>query len=54
MSPVFRGKAGNAVARGLVHLLSIDRVNDLYDRHIDMKGPDLLLPSCRMSALNIG
>lgn len=40
MSPVFRGKAGNAIARGLVHLLSIDRVNDLYDRHIDMKGPD--------------
>ena len=40
MSPVFTGKAGNAFARGLMHLFSIDRVNDLYDRNSAVKGPD--------------
>jgi len=39
-TPLFRGKFGNAICRGLMHLLSIDRVNDLYDRNSSVKGPD--------------
>lgn len=40
MSRLFRGRLGNAIAGGLIHILSIDRVNKLYDSNIDMKGPD--------------
>lgn len=40
MSPVFRCDAGNALARGLMHWLSVDRVNELYDRNSIAKGPD--------------
>ena len=39
-TPLFRGKYGNALCRGLMHLLSIDRVNDLYRRNSIVKGPD--------------
>ena len=39
-TPLFRGKCGNALCRGLMHLLSIDRVNDLYRRNSIVKGPD--------------
>ena len=37
---MFRGKCGNALCRGLMHLLSIDRVNDLYRRNSIVNGPD--------------
>lgn len=40
MSPIFRGRCGNAFARGLMHVLAVDRVNALYDRHSMLKGPD--------------
>lgn len=38
-SRLFRGKCGNDLARRLMGFLSIDRVNDLYDRNSDRKGP---------------
>lgn len=40
MTPVFRGPAGNALCRGLMRILSIDRINDLYDRNSSHTGPD--------------
>lgn len=39
-SVLFRGKAGNAIAGGLMQMLSIDRVNELYDRNLHIEGPD--------------
>lgn len=39
-SPLFRGRCGNALGRGLMRLLSIDKVNDLYDRNISLSGTD--------------
>ena len=39
-TPLFRGKCGNALCRRLMHMLSIDKVNDLYDRNSILKGPD--------------
>lgn len=40
MLPLFRGRAGNALGRGLMRMLSIDRINDLYDRNASHSGPD--------------
>ena len=40
MAPVFRGKWGNSFARGLMKILSIDRINDLYDRNCSHSGTD--------------
>ena len=40
MIPVFRGKWGNSFARGLMKILSIDRINDLYDRNCSHSGTD--------------
>lgn len=37
---LFRGKCGNAFCKGLMHVLSVDKVNDLYDRNIRSEGPD--------------
>lgn len=37
---VFRGRCGNALGRGLMHMLSVDKVNELYDRNSCCKGPD--------------
>ena len=39
-SGVFRGKAGNAFGRMLMHWLSVDKMNELYARHEDVSGPD--------------
>lgn len=39
MSPLFRGKAGNTFAGSLMHMLSVDKVNDLYDRNSCHAGP---------------
>ncbi|MBR5810055.1 MAG: lysophospholipid acyltransferase family protein [Bacteroidales bacterium] len=39
-TPLFRGKCGNALCRGLMRVLCIDKVNDLYDRNALVKGPD--------------
>ena len=37
---LFRGRCGNALGRGLMRMLSVDKVNDLYDRYSFLKGPD--------------
>ena len=37
---IFRGKCGNALCRGVMRMLFIDRVNDLYDRNSIFDGPD--------------
>lgn len=39
-SPLFRGNVGRAVGRGLMDLLSINRLNALYDRHCHLQGAD--------------
>lgn len=39
-TPLFRGKCGNAFCRTLMRMLSIDKVNDLYERNSLIKGPD--------------
>ena len=39
-SILFCGKAGNALGRVLMRMLSVDRINDLYDRHLTFQGPD--------------
>ena len=39
-TPLFRGRAGNSLCRGLMRILSIDKVNDLYDRCAGSRGPD--------------
>ena len=39
-SPVFRGRVGNSFGRFLMGALSVDKVNDLYDRHADVAGPE--------------
>lgn len=40
MTPLFRGSIGNALARGAMRLLAVDKVNALYDRHAHLTGPD--------------
>ncbi len=37
-SPVFRGRAGNVLGRGLMNILSVNKVNDLYDRNSGVFG----------------
>jgi putative hemolysin len=38
LSPLFRGRVGQALARGTMRLLSIDNLNALYDRHSHLRG----------------
>ena len=38
--PIFRGKCGNALCKFLMQVLSIDKLNDLYDTHSLLTGPD--------------
>lgn len=40
MSPLFRGRAGNSLARFLMRVLSLDRCNALYDRNSSLTGPE--------------
>lgn len=40
MTPLFRGRYGNAFCTGLMRLLAIDKVNDLYDRNAGSRGSD--------------
>lgn len=40
VSSLFRGKVGNAFARGLMRVLRVDDINDLYARNSGHKGPD--------------
>ena len=38
ISSFFRGDKGEARARKLMHMLSVDKLNDLYDRHAHVQG----------------
>lgn len=38
MTPLFKGELGNALGQSLMKLLSVDKVNDLYDRNSDLTG----------------
>lgn len=40
LTPLFRGKVGNVLARSAMHLLAIDKVNALYDRNAHLRGAD--------------
>ena len=40
MTPVFRGKVGNALAECLMRMLDVDELNALYDRLQEHSGPD--------------
>lgn len=40
ISPLFKGRCGNAVARRVMKALAIDRINDLYDRNCRHAGPE--------------
>ena len=40
LSPIFRGKAGNALASVLRKLLSISKLSDIYDKISDFRGAD--------------
>ena len=40
LTPLFRGRVGRSLARGTMHLLSVDRLNALYDRHAHLRGAD--------------
>ena len=40
MSPIFRGKSGNALGKTLMHLLYVDKVNNLYDSNLYFRGTD--------------
>ena len=39
-TPLFRGKLGNAFCKGLMRMLAVDKVNDLYDHNSSVMGPD--------------
>lgn len=40
VTPLFRGKCGNSIASGLMKILSVDKINDLYDRNSRETGPE--------------
>lgn len=40
LTPLFRGRMGRSLARGTMRLLSVDRLNALYDRHAHLRGAD--------------
>ena len=39
-APLFRGRLGNALGTGLMKMLSVDKVNALYDKHSSVVGPE--------------
>ena len=40
MTPLFSGKAGHALAYGVMRALSIDKANELYDHNAHLRGAD--------------
>ena len=40
MTPLFRGRVGRSLARSTMRLLSVDKLNALYDRHAHLCGAD--------------
>lgn len=39
-TPLFHGKLGNAFCKGLMRMLAVDKVNDLYDRNSGFRGAE--------------
>lgn len=39
LSPLFRGSLGNGFGRMLMRILSVDKINELYDRNSSLVGP---------------
>ena len=42
LSPVFRGKFGNGLARSLMRITGIDQLSERYGRREDLTGPDFV------------
>ncbi|MBO2522466.1 MAG: hypothetical protein CW336_01195 [Bacteroidetes bacterium] len=40
ISPVFKGKFGNGLARTLMRITGIDKISEIYDRHENLVGPE--------------
>ncbi len=40
VSPLFRGKVGRTVGRGVLRMLAVDKLNALYDAHSHLQGHD--------------
>ena len=40
IAPFFKSKVGVVIGRVLMRMLSIDKINDLYDRHVHERGVD--------------
>lgn len=39
MSGIFRGKCGKCLGHGLMNILAVNKINELYDRNSSYKGP---------------
>ena len=42
MSPIFKGKMGNGLARSLMRVTGIDQLSERYGRHEDLVGPEFV------------
>ncbi len=51
MTPLFRGKVGHMLGRGVMRLFAVDRLNALYDRNSHHTGPDFA--SCILRDLDV-
>ena len=40
LSPIFRGERGQRFAKRMLHILAVDKVNDLYERSAEFTGAD--------------
>jgi len=40
ISPVFKGKFGNSLARTLMRITGIDKISEIYDRYENLVGPE--------------
>ena len=42
LSPVFKGKFGNALANSLMHVMGVNQLAERYGRHEDKSGPEFI------------
>ena len=40
ISPVFKGKFGNGLARMMMRVTGIDKISEIYERHENLAGPE--------------
>ena len=52
ISPVFKGKFGNELARLMMRITGIDQLAERYGRHEDLTGPEFI--SAFLKDLNLG